>query len=342
MRGGVKFIVILAVHTITVFSFLSFYYKNKNNNFDAFINSNNTLVSVIVPIHNSEKYLTPFLDSIFTQTLPQIEYIFVDDLSPDNSTQLIEEYINSHSIPHSVLLLHNDKNIGPGPSRNAGIAVAKGEYVCFIDPDDWLSPRYFEHLYAGTFARNGARYDVTKGTMIRAENNTRKVSKRGLLPVSGRKPYVFEQFSWQHFTGMFRRSLLMEHQDARYGSSLVGEDFFFLMTVGFYAKNISFVDKAKYFYRVRKGSLSRERNADFYINDLESMKDVIAFYFEHIKPDGSADGLVIAMLKKLKEWRKIVNSLHIKTQDDRYLLVLKEYAKLEFRLNSFLNGIIVY
>lgn len=342
MRNNLVLFVIAAAHVIIILCGMSCYYKYERNTFTSFKTSNNTLVSVIVPVYNSEKYLKPFLDSIFKQTLSQIEYIFVDDLGSDNSIPLIKDYISTHKITQQVQFLHNYNNKGPGPSRNAGLAIAKGEYVCFVDPDDWVSKRYFEDLYAATYTESGARYDVTKGGMVKVENMIHKFSKDTSIPVSGREPYVFEQFTWQHFTGMFRRDMLMKHQDARYGSSLIGEDIVFLVSVGFYAKNISFVDKAKYYYRVRRKSLSNGKKIDFYKNDLKSMKETVDFYFKHIKPDGTADELAVKTLGKLKKWGKKINKLHEKTRDEGYLYVLNEYAKLEVRLKSFLNGTVVY
>lgn len=100
-------------------------------------------VSIIVPIYNVEKYLKRCMDSLLGQTLKEIEVIMVDDESPDCCPQLCEKY----KIKYPNIKVVHKKNGGLGFARNSGLEVAKGEYVAFIDSDDFVDTDMFQNLY---------------------------------------------------------------------------------------------------------------------------------------------------------------------------------------------------
>lgn len=101
------------------------------------------LISVIVPIYNLYLYLPRFMESFLTQTVNNYEIILVDDGSSDGSEILCDQYENSN--PNSIFCIHKE-NGGLSSARNAGIDAARGEYVIFPDPDDWVEPEYLESL----------------------------------------------------------------------------------------------------------------------------------------------------------------------------------------------------
>lgn len=103
----------------------------------------NIKVSVIVPIYNVEKYLKRCIDSILIQTLKSIEIILIDDGSTDNSSNICDEY---QQLDKRVKVIHI-QNAGPSNARNIGIVEAKGEYVGFIDSDDYIEGEMYEQLY---------------------------------------------------------------------------------------------------------------------------------------------------------------------------------------------------
>lgn len=102
-----------------------------------------TKVSIILPIYNVEKYLKRCMDSLLNQTLKDIEIVMVDDESPDNCPQLCEEYQSKYP---NIKVVHK-KNGGLGMARNSGLEVCEGEYVAFIDSDDFVDVHMFEDLY---------------------------------------------------------------------------------------------------------------------------------------------------------------------------------------------------
>ncbi len=101
------------------------------------------LISVIVPVYNVEKYLKRCIDSILSQTLKNIEIILINDGSPDNCKTICEDYEKAHKNIRVI----NQENKGLGLARNEGIKIAKGEYIAFVDSDDYIESKMYEDLY---------------------------------------------------------------------------------------------------------------------------------------------------------------------------------------------------
>ena len=101
------------------------------------------LVSIIVPVYNVKPYLNRCVDSLLGQSYQNMELLLVDDGSTDGSEALCDEYAAQDV---RVRVLHK-KNGGLSDARNAGVDAAKGEYLSFVDGDDWVSPYYIENLY---------------------------------------------------------------------------------------------------------------------------------------------------------------------------------------------------
>ena len=105
----------------------------------------NIKISVIMPIYNTEKYLEESLDSILNQTMiNDIEVLMIDDGSCDNSRYIIEKY----SLDYDNFFSFHNKNMGQGQERNFGIRQARGEYIHFMDSDDYIVPTFYEELYS--------------------------------------------------------------------------------------------------------------------------------------------------------------------------------------------------
>lgn len=100
-------------------------------------------ISVIVPVYNVEKYLTKCVDSILAQTFNNYEILLIDDGSTDNSNKICDQYAALHA---NVRVVHK-KNGGLSDARNVGIEIAEGDYLCFIDSDDYIASAMLENLY---------------------------------------------------------------------------------------------------------------------------------------------------------------------------------------------------
>jgi len=101
-------------------------------------------VSIIVPIYNVEPYLHRCLDSLVNQTLKDIEIICINDCSPDNSLDILKEYAEKDE---RINIINFEKNQGVSVARNTGIEIAKGEYIGFVDSDDYVDLDFYEKLY---------------------------------------------------------------------------------------------------------------------------------------------------------------------------------------------------
>ena len=108
-------------------------------------------ISVIIPVYNVELYLKECLDSVINQTLKDIEIICIDDNSTDNSYNILLEY---QKIDNRIKIIKHKENLGLGPARNSGIRKAKGEYIYFIDSDDYISTNYINSLYESAIKYN--------------------------------------------------------------------------------------------------------------------------------------------------------------------------------------------
>jgi glycosyltransferase involved in cell wall biosynthesis len=111
-------------------------------------------ISVIIPVHNAEDFLNRCIDSVLSQTLSKIEIICIDDCSTDNSFAILQKYAENDS---RISCFKNEINIGQGLTRNKGIDLARGEYIAFVDCDDWIEADMYEVLYSKTAVE---KYDL--------------------------------------------------------------------------------------------------------------------------------------------------------------------------------------
>ncbi|EME5412439.1 glycosyltransferase family 2 protein, partial [Enterococcus faecalis] len=121
------------------------------------------LVSVVIPVYNVEKYVEKCLDSVINQTYQNLEIIIVNDGSTDNSLSICQK----KKLSDSRIKLINKENGGLSSARNAGIECAQGEFICFIDSDDWIELDYIEVLLNGMENTN---VDISVIQMIKVKN----------------------------------------------------------------------------------------------------------------------------------------------------------------------------
>ena len=248
--------------------------------------STNPKVSVIIPVYNAEKYITRCIESLRAQTLKELEFIFVDDCSPDGSMVPVYKWASFDS---RVTIIRNGTNLGEGGSRNRGIEAARGLYVNTIDPDDWVSCDYYELLYAKA-VKTGA--DIVKGTRIKIKDDTyeeeqprsnyNEAIEIGLA--KGRALYT--ELHYEHQTIIVKRMLL--NDEIRYGASGNACDTTFLLYLCSAAKSLAMEKDALYYYLQRAGSATGSYSLGRSKNELISFKEQIGFLMRTGSPDLNA------------------------------------------------------
>eukprot|EP00833_Pecoramyces_ruminatium_P010152 jgi/Orpsp1_1/1184184/evm.model.c7180000088353.1 len=161
---------------------------NKVNNNSTSLENNTEpaiKVSIIIPTHNNEEYIERSVMSALNQTLHEIEVIVINDASTDKTVSIVEELMKKDS---RIKLIHNKKKSGVGRSRNAGINKAKGEFIGFIDSDDFVDPKWFEVLY-----NNSKNKDWVRGVRVFNNFGNPNISKKKNNPYGCLVPSIIRK-----------------------------------------------------------------------------------------------------------------------------------------------------
>ena len=196
-------------------------------------------VSIILPCYNVENYIASCLDSLMNQTLADIEIICIDDKSTDKTLQIIKKYAKKD---RRIVVVAQKQNAGAAVCRNAGLSVATGDYIGFVDPDDSVDLDFFEKLYNKALA-TGA--DVVKGNVRITDANTGNFYVSDLQK-NIRKSIV--RFNAHFWSAIYKRTFLA-HNDIKFPSEIrVSQDAVFLTMVTLATTDIQFVDNVHYNY----------------------------------------------------------------------------------------------
>lgn len=220
-----------------------------------------TKVSIILPVYNVANYLPKCLDSLLNQTLEDIEIICVDDSSSDNSLQVLQNY----AAKDKRIKVLNQPNSGPGVARNQGIKEAKGEYIGFVDPDDWVDENMFEKMYSAAKANDADLVEC--GLLSHSEKTGASKMKIKLPSVIPQRvfnwrdnpQYIFDIFSpaWNKLC----RSSLLHENNILFSPGRYAEDHIFTVSVRLLARKAYFINEPLYHYLLRKKSLTRTFSA---------------------------------------------------------------------------------
>jgi len=218
---------------------------------------NTIKVSVIIPVYNPGKGIELCLKCLQNQTLHEIEMIFVDDKGNDDA---LEKVALAARKDERIRILVNSRNMGSGPSRNSGIEAARGEYLAFIDPDDFVNDNFFELLYkkaesTGAEIVKGERKLIDENGNLLQQTADTTLSQRIREGLSEGKRLCF-LFTFEHTTAIYKRELVLS-SGARYGTSRNDQDTTYLLQICYATTTIEFEDKAVYYYIKREGSAVR-------------------------------------------------------------------------------------
>lgn len=234
----------------------------------------NPKVSIIVPIYNVEQYLTRCVDSILNQTLKDIEIVLVDDDSPDKCPQICDNYSKQDK---RIKVIHK-KNGGLSDARNAGLRKSCGEYILFVDSDDYIDHEACKLLYEKA---NKDELDIVIGDAIIKEDNQEKgmehsnVSLNKILdgPTFLKEQLKYEGMHMAVWLNLYKRDFLLS-SSLFFKKGIYHEDEQWTPRVFLKAKKIKYINFPFYYYIIRNNSITNNKDK------TKNGKDLINTCFE--------------------------------------------------------------
>lgn len=328
------------------------------------IKDRNSLVSVIVPIYKVEDYLDECVKSIVGQTYKNIEIILVNDGSPDHCPQKCDEWAKNDL---RIRVVHK-QNGGLSSARNAGLDVAKGEYIAFVDSDDFITPDYVEAMYNRIC--NDKSVGIVSGMIYRYTNDqttpfnqiwnitNERITSSDKFRISS----INQTVSYTVWNKIFRASLLSK---VRFREGKTNEDTLFMYDLGNAMVDADYsmveVPHYVYYYRYREDSICTSAKRPLALDVIQNLKDMMddckgkdntlwkAICLKYSKAIyGFLDGLLLNDIWRplyfnsyQKELRKIPFSYIIsnyKLNDVLYIQLLKWMPEVRRKLRVFIES----
>lgn len=248
------------------------------------------LISVVVPVYNVEKYLRQCIDSILSQTYKNIELILVDDGSPDNCGAICDEYQKKYN---NIKVIHKE-NAGLGMARNSGLEIATGDFVYFLDSDDYIADDEIEKMYNAIVA-NGVDVAITGYTSVNDEGKVLSILKyenevfvgdearTKMLPrLIGSSPSKKDSLAMSAAGSMYSLTVIKRNK-IKFVSErkMKNEDMVFNVDFLQHSNGGCSINSVGQFYRMNVTSISHryqpdrfERDKDFYLSMREKLIDL--------------------------------------------------------------------
>lgn len=228
-------------------------------------------VSVILPVFNAEKYIERAIRTLMCQTLKDVEFIVIDDGSTDDSFKIITHTMSYYPERQAQVTLITRENYGVAATRSQGIALASGDYITFIDSDDWVEPDWLELMYTKAVDDNSdvVVCDYFNENAKRAVHIHQKVSSSNDECI---RNLLLDKISNCNWNKLVARSIFLDCGivfDSRYS---LGEDFLVTFKIFINSKKISFISKPLYHYNLTNLSSLAKNVSD---KSLEGLLGVV-------------------------------------------------------------------
>jgi glycosyltransferase involved in cell wall biosynthesis len=295
-------------------------------------------VSVIVPVYNAERFFEKCLRSLFEQTLENMEYIFVNDCTPDNSMLILESVLEKYPKRKTqVLILNHDRNMGSGATRKDGMKSATGKYVIHCDSDDWIEITMYERMYKKAIEEDAdivccGFYEEYHNKSI--EKIYRKGNGKDLLR-NLEDPTLYSVL-WNK---LINRDLYVRHNVYPFEGVNMGEDLGVTVRLLYLSTNTIVMHESLYHYNKQNvSSLVSDYKSSFieecilcskYIEDFFFMHNVHSEYYfliQQIKFRSKCYLLLNKKSRNIERWRNTFPETH------KYLL---KYKSLSLRSRVF-------
>ena len=286
------------------------------------------MISVIIPVYNVEKYLRRCLESMIVQTYQEMEIILVDDGSTDSSGRICDEYARQHD---NITAYHKE-NGGLSDARNYGLARSSGEYVAFLDSDDWAEPEMYARLHEAMVTHDA---DIAVCNYYIHQDGKKSickhVDKRDSIVLSSDEAlesilsYVY--FAYMVNTKLYKRWIA---EETPFVKGLLFEDVVFTPSTILKAKSIVFLPEPLFNYRIRGGSISHtRRNLYETLHSVDIRNEIIT----KVKPE--------MMPRLMKDRKSLFFHLTYEVSKDIRLFTLVRRMVLAFEVWCRENNIIL-
>lgn len=203
-------------------------------------------VSVIVPVYGVEKYIERCARSLFEQTLDDIEFIFVDDCTPDKSIEILKNVLEDYPLrKDQVKIVSHEKNMGLPIARQSGFKVASGKYIAHCDSDDWVDVTMYEKMYNKAMEEDADMVvcDYYRSGGVTHREDKGFISKQKELFI---KEMLYMRTSWTVWNKLVKRDLY--HPNFVYPAGAMAEDLLTSIQLALFSNRISFLRENLYYY----------------------------------------------------------------------------------------------
>lgn len=224
----------------------------------------NPRITIIVPVYNVENYLKKCVDSIINQTYRNLEIVLVDDGSPDCCPEICDNFAKKDS---RIKVIHKE-NGGLSSARNAGLRVAAGEYILFVDSDDWIHPETCEKLLV---CAQETQCDIVHASYVRVIGNIETLVRNDSLlqhaVLSGKDFLVDairkESMSMSACCGLYKKDIIINNA-LFFEEGLLHEDELWTPQMYLAAEKVTYLEFAFYYYRENPQSITNARNRELH------------------------------------------------------------------------------
>lgn len=277
---------------------------------------NSIKVSVIIPVYNIENWIDDCLISLINQTLKEIEIIIINDCSTDNSLNTLQKY----SIEDNrITIITNKKNVGLGESRNIGIKKAKGEYIAFVDGDDWAEINYLEKMY--NYATSEKVDIVITNYYQHSKEGRRKEIQdfRFSSKIEVFKKILIGKIRWTAWGKLFKKDIFL-YNKIWFSKYKVGEDMDTVYKAIFFAERIGLLNEYLFNYRFgREGCLTsfiKQEPLNSIINHIDILTNIKKFLQDNHVFNSCYNEYIILCVKALKMISKYKDKSNINSTID--------------------------
>lgn len=304
------------------------------------------MVSVVMPVYNTEKYLKRCLDALVNQTIPhsELEIIAVNDGSTDNSPAILSEYAGKYP---ELIKVYNKTNGGQATARNLGIRMAKGDYIGFADSDDYVDVTMFDKLYKLALSENADLVECHYHSMLELPTKEgeqlqyKEIGTRGTITSHEDVRELFLNPQVSPWNKLYRKSILVDN-DVFFPEGMIYEDTAFYIKSLPFIKKHAYLDEALVYYSVRPSS-TMTKNLGKKVGDIFNVLDDIKEFYRRrnllgdYKDELEYFCVKIAFCSNLSRIGRVKNGyLRRELLDKTFAYVRKNYP--DYRKNRFFVG----